>query len=173
MIVALDLETTGLDHHYDVVLEAAVIILDDDLNEIDSKNWVVWRSDSVLSGMNKWCTDTHTASGLVGEINSSSLDEASVAAEITAFLDKHDVSEHKPPLLGNSVHFDRAFLRKFAPEAHAMLSHRNIDVSSIKECLKRWNPDAIPEKVEVPHRAMADIRLSIKTLKAYRPLLEE
>lgn len=168
MIVAVDLETTGLYPETCQILEIAIIILEDDLTEIDRKEWVLSASSDVLSNMNEFCTEMHTKSGLIEQCKNSGISLSQVEQELHDFFEEHDVQKTRPPLLGNSVHFDRSFLKEHLPSVLSQLSYRNIDVSSIKECLKRWNPDLVFDKDHIPHRALADLELSLKEIAYYK-----
>ena len=64
-------------------------------------------------------------------------------------------------MCGSSVHFDRSFLAESMPTVVNHFSHRNIDVSSVKELCRRLNPELF-EKLEwattptKAHRAIDD-----------------
>src|SRR5262249_60549730 len=74
------------------------------------------------------------------------------------------------PLCGTSIATDRSFIARDMPELDAFLHYRMVDVSSIKELCRRWYPRvyfAQPAK-GLAHRALADIRESIRELRYYR-----
>jgi oligoribonuclease len=74
------------------------------------------------------------------------------------------------PLCGNSIGTDRRFLANYLPDIEEHLHYRSIDVSSIKELVRRWYPkvrQARPQKVG-NHRALDDIRDSVEELRYYR-----
>lgn len=172
MIVGMDLETTGLNFRTCQILEMAVLILDDNLEVLDEAQWVIHTSEDILNNMNEFCTDAHTKSGLVDQCLKSNIDLFQCREELLSLFRKHgiDTPDINPPLFGNTIGFDRQFLTKYFREISKMLSYRNIDVSSIKECVKRWKPDVQFEKGETPHRAMEDLHLSLKEAIYYKDL---
>jgi oligoribonuclease len=166
----MDLEMTGLDPDRDRILEIAVIVSDGSLARlIEGPELAVHQPDSVLDAMDEWNTRHHGESGLVQRVAASGLDEVAVEEQVLAFLREH-VPEGEAPLAGNSVHQDRAFLRRWMPRLHAWLHYRNVDVSTVKELARRWAPqvlaDAPPKAGN--HRALDDIRESIRELSHYR-----
>lgn len=169
-LVWMDLEMTGLDPDRDRILEIAVIVTDGDLvHAQDGPELTVHQPDSLLEAMDEWNTEHHTASGLVERVRATTLDEGEVEARVLEFL-RPLVAPGEAPLAGNSVHQDRAFLRRWMPALNAHLHYRNVDVSTLKELARRWAPDvleAAPEKAG-NHRALQDIRESIAELVHYR-----
>jgi oligoribonuclease len=167
-LIWIDLEMTGLDPERDVILEAVAVITDGDLNEIAvSDTFVVHQPESVLASMNAWCVEQHGKSGLTAACRASTRTTAEVEQALLAFTGPH-AKASEVPLCGNSVHQDRAFLRREMPKLEAFFHYRNIDVSTLKELVKRWYP-ALPkfEKAE-SHRALDDVRASIAELRYYR-----
>lgn len=169
-LVWIDLEMTGLEPERDRILEAAVIITDGQLEVVaEGPNLVVHQSDEVLAGMDDWNQRHHGASGLIKRVRASTLTEAEAEAQLLAFLEAH-VGKREAPLAGNSVHQDRRFLARYMPAFDAYLHYRIVDVSSVKELVARWNPQAYagrPNK-KGTHRALDDIRESITELAYYR-----
>ncbi|HJK95906.1 MAG TPA: oligoribonuclease [Polyangiaceae bacterium LLY-WYZ-14_1] len=169
-IVWLDMEMTGLDPEQDRILEVAVLVTDGQLRLVaEGPDLVLHQSDALLAGMDDWNRRHHSRSGLVDKVKASTLDEAAAEAEILAFLREH-CTPGKAPLAGNSIHQDRRFIRKGMPQLDTFLHYRMIDVSSIKELVKRWMPEvyqAAPGKNDV-HRALDDIRESLAELAHYR-----
>jgi len=169
-LVWMDLEMSGLDPDGDRILEIAVIVTDGKLERtVDGPELVVFQSAAVLDRMDEWNTEHHTASGLVDRVRASSLDEAAVERDVLSFLSPL-VEAGVAPLAGNSVHQDRAFLRRWMPGLHEFLHYRNVDVSTVKELARRWAPSvlaAAPAK-QGQHRALQDIRESIRELSHYR-----
>lgn len=169
-LVWIDCEMTGLDPEKDELVEIAVVITDFDLVPLDPGIDIVIRPDqSALENMGDFVRKMHTTSGLIEEIpNGKSLAEAEY--EVMEYILQYVPAEQKAPLAGNSIGTDRMFLAKFMPRLDAHLHYRNVDVSSIKELARRWFPRVYfhaPEK-NGGHRALADIRESIRELDYYR-----
>ena len=167
----MDLEMTGLDPNRHVIVEMATIITDDDLEVIaEGPSLVVHQSESALAEMDKVVVSMHTRSGLLPEITASTISLDDAVAETLGFLRAHIPEPRTVPLCGNSIGTDRRFLAAYAPSIEEYLHYRSVDVSTIKELIKRWNPallDAAPRKAE-GHRALDDIRESIAELRYYR-----
>ncbi|GLR72528.1 oligoribonuclease [Agaribacter marinus] len=168
-LVWIDMEMTGLDPDTCFVLEIASIVTDKDLNIVAQGPVIaVHQSDAILNAMDEWCTTTHGASGLTQRCKDSHYDVDTATQETIEFLEKY-VPAGKSPLCGNSIGQDRRFLVKYMPELDAYFHYRNIDVSSIKELVKRWQPDiAEGFKKKGVHLALDDIKESIEELKYYR-----
>ena len=169
-LIWMDLEMSGLDPERDRILEIAVIVTDGRLESLERGPDLVIRQDAVLlDGMDEWNTEHHGASGLTDRVRASTLDEATAEREILDWLGER-CKPGTVPLAGNSVHQDRAFLRRYMPALHDFLHYRNVDVSTIKELLRRWAPGilaAAPTK-RGQHRAMGDLEESIRELTYYR-----
>ncbi|MBT8241925.1 MAG: oligoribonuclease [Acidimicrobiia bacterium] len=171
MLVWMDLEMTGLDPAKHVIVEFATLITDDDLNIVaEGPDIVVHATDDELSRMDPVVVEMHTKSGLLEEIKSSEVSLRDAIDDTLAFLREHVPEPRTVPLCGNSIGMDRRFLSIHANEIEEYLHYRSVDVSTIKELARRWNPKAlagVPRK-ESSHRAMDDIRESIKELQHYR-----
>lgn len=168
-LVWIDCEMTGLDLEVDELVEIAIVVTDFDLRPLDPGLQIVIRPDaSALDHMNEFVTGMHEKSGLLAEIpNGVSLAEAEF--EALEYIQRF-VPEGKAPLAGNTIGTDRMFLAKYMPRIDRWLHYRNVDVSSIKELSRRWFPRAYfqaPTK-DGGHRALADIRESIRELAYYR-----
>ena len=168
--VWIDLEMTGLDPVQNHVLEIACVITTEDLNVVaESPVIVIQHTNEVLKKMDAWCTGMHTKSGLVKAVNESTVTLAQAEEIILTFV-KQYCYEKKSPLCGNSVWLDRFFMKFHMPRLYDFLHYRTIDVSTIKELIKRWYSDD-PQaqfKKNNAHRALADIHESINELKQYR-----
>lgn len=168
-LVWVDLEMTGLDPDTCTIVEIAVLITDGDLTLIaEGPSLVVHQSDEVLATMSPFVRDLHARSGLTEKIRSSTTSLAEAEELTLAFLQKH-CAPGKSPLCGNSIWKDRAFLERYMPRVVQHLHYRMIDVSTIKELVRRWYPEPFqaPKKRET-HRALDDIRESIEELQHYR-----
>jgi oligoribonuclease len=166
----IDLEMTGLDPERERIIEIAALITDGNLDLVaEGPNLAIHQPDEVLAAMDEWNTEHHGASGLTERVKASKLSEREAEDEVLAFLRQHCV-EHTAPLSGNSVHHDRAFLRRHMPRLEAFFHYRNVDVSTVKELTRRWYPQAFegaPPKHRT-HRALDDIRESLIELRYYR-----
>jgi len=168
-LIWIDMEMTGLDPDNDRIIEVAVVITDGQLNTIaESPVLVVSQSDTVLNGMDKWNQSTHGKSGLIDKVKASRLSEAEVETQMIAFLKQH-IPPRTSPMCGNSICQDRRFMARWMPQLEAYFHYRNLDVSTLKELVKRWKPEiAAGLKKEGKHEALADIYDSINELKYYR-----
>jgi oligoribonuclease len=129
---------------------------------------VVHQPDEVLAAMDSWNTGVHGKSGLIDKVKASRLDEAAVEARMLEFLAPH-VPAGASPMCGNSICQDRRFLARSMPRLEAYFHYRNLDVSTLKELVKRWKPEVAKGlKKEGKHEALADILDSIEELKYYR-----
>jgi oligoribonuclease len=167
--VWVDLEMTGLDQETCAIVEIATIVTDSDLVVIaEGPCLVIHQPDEVLAGMNSYVRELHTRSGLLDRIAASTVTLEEAARKTLAFVELH-CARGTSPLCGNSVWKDRAFLEKYMPAVIGYLHYRTIDVSTIKELVKRWYPPSYhtPKKKEI-HRALDDIRESIEELRWYR-----
>jgi oligoribonuclease len=169
-LVWIDLETTGIDDRRSAILEIASIVTAADLAVVaEGPSVVIHQPDSVLESMDPWCIKQHGASGLTAASRCSTIDLAEAERRTLAFVRSHCL-RGRAPLCGNSVGFDRRFLMHHMPQLNGYLHYRNVDVSTIKELVRRWYPGGetlVPEK-DSGHRARADIRASIAELVLYR-----
>lgn len=168
-LIWLDMEMTGLKPETDRIIEVAVIVTDSELNIIaEGPVLVIHQSDALLDGMDAWNKGTHGRSGLIEKVKASTVSEEQAEAELLTFLKKYCFA-NKAPMCGNSICQDRRFMARYMPKLEAFFHYRNLDVSTLKELCKRWQP-AIAKgfKKHQLHTAMADIRESIEELKYYR-----
>lgn len=169
-LVWIDLEMTGLDPDRHTIVEMAVLITDSDLNVIDEGlDLVIHQGPEALEAMDDFVRNMHTKSGLLPQIEASSISLADAGEQAIAYVLSH-VPAGTAPLCGNSIGMDRRFLARHLPDLDNTMHYRSIDVSSFKELCRRWYPaiyKARPGKNEV-HRALDDIRESIAELRYYR-----
>ena len=174
MLVWMDLEMTGLDHTSDVIVEIATLVTDDDLQIVaEGPDLVVHQPDDVLAGMDPFVIDMHTKSGLLDQIKASTITLEEAGLETLAFIKEHVPEARTVPLCGNSIGTDRRFLAAYLPEIEEYLHYRSVDVSSIKELVRRWYPVVLSERgwKQGAHRALDDIRESVNELQLYRELV--
>jgi oligoribonuclease len=171
MLAWMDLEMTGLDPAKDVIVEIATLLTDDDLTIVaEGPDLVVHTSEELLAAMDPFVVEMHTKSGLLDAIRSSTISLADAGAATLAFLRAHVPEPGTVPLCGNSIGTDRRFLAAYLPDIENFLHYRSVDVSSVKELVRRWYPDVRsgrPRK-QGSHRALDDIRESVEELRYYR-----
>lgn len=171
MLVWMDLEMTGLDHTSDVIVEIATLITDDELNIVaEGPDLVVQAPEAAMSAMDPFVVDMHTRSGLLTQIKESKITLEEAGEATLAFIKEHVPEPRSVPLCGNSIGTDRRFLAAYLPEIEEYLHYRSIDVSSVKELVKRWYPAVADSRPHGhgSHRALDDIRESVRELVYYR-----
>ena len=163
------MEMSGLVPDRDRILEVAVVVTDAQLNTLaEAPVYVIHQPDEVLDAMDSWNKSTHGKSGLIEKVRASTFTEAEVESRILAFL-KPLVAERTAPLAGNTVHQDRRFMARYMPAFEQYLHYRIVDVSTLKELARRWNPAAMAGFTkEGKHEALADVYESIEELRHYR-----
>lgn len=169
-LVWIDLEMTGLDPVNDKILEIATVVTDSALNIVAQGPVItVSQPHEVLEKMNEWCIKTFQKNGLYQRVIDSQITEMQAQEETLNFLRQYCL-QGKSPLCGNSVWMDRFFILHHMPDLYTFLHYRTIDVSSIKEIVKRWYPKnpALGFKKQNAHRASDDILESINELKHYK-----
>lgn len=170
-IVWIDCEMTGLDTTSDSLVEIAALVTDSELNILgEGVDIVIHAPDSALDAMVPVVRDMHASSGLTEEIRKSTVTLAEAERAVLDYVREWVPVGGSAPLAGNSIGTDRGFLARDMPELNSYLHYRMIDVSSIKELCKRWYPRIYfgqPEK-GMSHRALADIKESIRELQFYR-----
>src|SRR3954467_13419042 len=168
-LVWIDMEMSGLVPDRDRILEVAMVVTDADLNTIaEAPVDVLHQPDEVLDAMDSWNKSTHGRSGLIDKVKAATLTEAEVEGRLIEFL-KPIVPERMAPLAGNTVHQDRRFMARYMPSFDAYLHYRIVDVSTLKELAKRWNPGALAGVAkEGKHEALADVYESIEELRHSR-----
>lgn len=165
---------TGLDYENDEIIQIACFITDADLNLLDEEGFetVVHQTEDKMNAMDEWCRKTHAHSGLTAAVIASDVTPEIAAERLLAYVKKYVPERKKALLAGNTVHADRAFLRQ-PPynEVIRHLHHRIMDVSTIKEAMRRWSDDATlkksPQKKGL-HEARQDIIESIAEARFYR-----
>ncbi|GAC82202.1 oligoribonuclease [Gordonia paraffinivorans] len=170
-LVWIDCEMTGLRLESDKLIEIAALVTDGDLNILgDGVDVVIHADDEALAAMPDVVKKMHADSGLTEEVRRSTVTLAEAEKMVLDYIRKHVTTPGAVPLAGNSIATDRNFIARDMPELDAYLHYRMVDVSSIKELCRRWYPRIYfgqPEK-GLAHRALADIRESIRELRYYR-----
>ena len=163
------MEMTGLQPDADRIIEIAMLVTDPQLELVaEGPVLVVHQPDEVLEAMDTWNKSTHKKSGLIDRVRASSLSEADAERAALQFLEEH-VPANNSPMCGNSICQDRRFLARWMPRLEAHFHYRNLDVSTLKELVRRWKPELMKGFAkEGRHEALADIHESIQELKFYR-----
>ncbi|WP_189112626.1 oligoribonuclease [Pilimelia terevasa] len=171
LLVWIDCEMTGLDLRGDALIEVAALVTDPDLNVLgDGVDVVISADEAQLAGMPEVVRDMHARSGLTEEVRESTVSLRDAERMVLDYITAHVPDPRTAPLCGNSIATDRGFIARDMPTLDAHLHYRMIDVSSIKELCRRWYPRVYfgqPPK-GLAHRALADIRESIRELEYYR-----
>jgi oligoribonuclease len=171
LLVWIDCEMTGLDLGKDKLIEVAALVTDPELNILgDGVDLVIHADDAALDAMPEVVREMHAKSGLTEEVRRSVVTMAEAEEQVLAYVREFVPNPRTAPLCGNSIATDRGFLARDMPTLDSYLHYRMIDVSSIKELCRRWYPRVYfgqPAK-GLAHRALADIRESIRELEYYR-----
>ncbi|MEV0725980.1 oligoribonuclease [Micromonospora purpureochromogenes] len=171
LLVWIDCEMTGLDLAGDALIEVAALVTDPDLNVLgEGVDVVIHADEAALAAMPEIVATMHGKSGLTEEVRRSTVTLAEAEDLVLQYVTSHVKDPRTAPLCGNSIATDRGFIARDMPRLDAHLHYRMIDVSSIKELTRRWYPRVYfgqPQK-GLAHRALADIRESIRELEYYR-----
>jgi oligoribonuclease len=171
LLVWIDCEMTGLDLGKDKLIEVAALVTDPQLRILgEGVDLVIHADDAALDAMPEIVREMHAKSGLTDEVRKSTITMVEAEAAILAYIKEFVPNPRTAPLCGNSIATDRGFLARDMPTLDSYLHYRMIDVSSIKELCRRWYPRVYfgqPAK-GLAHRALADIRESIRELEYYR-----
>jgi oligoribonuclease len=168
-LIWIDLEMTGLDVERDAIIEIATIVTNIRLEIIEEGPVIaIHQPQAVLDAMDDWNRSHHGSSGLIRRVQQSTVTEEEAQARTIAFLQRH-VPPNVSPMCGNSICQDRRFLARCMPELERYFHYRNLDVSTIKELVRRWAPRiADGFRKDPAHLALEDIRDSIRELQYYR-----
>src|SRR5437773_8483092 len=168
-LVWIDMEMTGLQPDADRIIEIAMLVTDAQLNVLaEGPVIVVHQPDAVLEAMDSWNRSTHKKTGLIDRVRASRMTEADAERAALEFLGPHVLASNSP-MCGNSICQDRRFLARWMPRLEAHFHYRNLDVSTLKELVRRWKPELMKGFLkEGKHEALADILESIEELKFYR-----
>ncbi|SCE66338.1 oligoribonuclease [Micromonospora chokoriensis] len=174
LLVWIDCEMTGLDLGRDKLIEVAALVTDPELNVLgDGVDVVIHADEAALEAMPEVVQTMHAKSGLTDEVRRSAVTLAEAEDRVMEYVTSFVKDPRTAPLCGNSIATDRGFIARDMPRLDAHLHYRMIDVSSIKELCRRWYPRVYfgqPQK-GLAHRALADIRESIRELEYYRRTL--
>lgn len=168
-LIWIDLEMTGLDPLADSILEIGTLVTDKDLNLVaEGPEFAIAHPLARLQAMDEWNRTQHAKSGLWQRVLESATTLAQAEEATLAFLALH-VPAGKSPICGNSICQDRRFLARLMPRLEGYFHYRNLDVSTLKELARRWQPDVAKAfSKESKHTALADVYESIEEMKHYR-----
>ena len=168
-LIWIDLEMTGLDPQKERIIEIATVVTDSELNVLaEGPSIAINQSNELIQAMDKWNTNQHGKSGLTERVLNSTVTETQAESATLEFL-KQWVPEGMSPMCGNSIGQDRRFLVRYMPELANYFHYRNLDVSTLKELVKRWKPELMNGfNKKGSHLAMDDIHDSIAELAYYR-----
>lgn len=168
-LIWIDLEMTGLSPEQDVIIEIATVVTDSELNVLaQGPMLAIQQPEAVLAAMDEWNTRQHGGSGLSQRVLESTVGTREAEAATIQFL-RQWVPAGKSPMCGNSICQDRRFLARYMPSLESYFMYRNLDVSTLKELAKRWQPSvAAGVKKTSSHLALDDVMDSIAELQHYR-----
>ena len=168
-LIWIDLEMTGLNPDAERIIELAVVVTDPQVRiRVEGPVLAIHQSDALLNSMDAWNKATHGKSGLVDRVRASTITEELAQEQVIDFLRRY-VPKGKSPMCGNTICQDRRFLARGMPRLEAWFHYRNLDVSTLKELARRWQPDLLDGfKKQQAHTALADIHESIDELLYYR-----
>lgn len=166
-LVWMDLEMSGLDPSEHVILQAALIVTDRDLQPLESYCVDIWQPNTALLPMVPFVRAMHEKTGLLGRVAQSTVELRRAEQELLERI--CGWCPFRPVLCGNTIHSDRKFIDRYMPALAGYLHYRMIDVSSLKVLAGLWSPDALYEKPRgAQHDALFDIQQSIAELAHYR-----
>ncbi|MBW2194532.1 MAG: oligoribonuclease [Deltaproteobacteria bacterium] len=167
-LIWIDLEMSGLDPEKHVILEIAAIVTNGNLDIIaEGPNIVIHHPSQALSTIEEWSKTHHESSGLLDKVKRSPYNCRKAEGKTLEFLHRYS-KKGESPLCGNSIWQDRRFLSRYMPSLNTFFHYRNVDVSTVKELVKRWYPALAKVKKRKDHLALSDIKESIEELKFYR-----
>ena len=168
-LIWIDLEMTGLDPLQERIIEIATVVTDSELNILaEGPTIAINQSEKLLQAMDEWNTNQHGKSGLTSRVQKSTVTEAQAELATIEFL-KQWVPQGASPMCGNSIGQDRRFLVRYMPELANYFHYRNLDVSTLKELVRRWKPELMDGFTKKgSHLAMDDVYESIEELAYYR-----
>ena len=168
-LIWIDLEMTGLDPLQERIIEIATVVTDSELNILaEGPSIAINQSEKLLQAMDEWNTNQHGKSGLTSRVQKSTVTEAQAELATIEFL-KQWVPQGASPMCGNSIGQDRRFLVRYMPELANYFHYRNLDVSTLKELVRRWKPELMDGFTKKgSHLAMDDVYESIEELAYYR-----
>lgn len=171
MIIWLDLETTGLNPKKESILELGMVVTDDLLKVVAQANWCSMFGTMAANSCDEFIRKMHGANGLFAECAESDLLDEDIEQEALEFLGNLGIESGTVQMAGNSIHFDRAFLRQWMPKLEAFFHYRQIDMTTVNELARRWSPELFAARPQAKaHRALPDCYDSISLASYYQRL---
>jgi len=171
----LDLETTGLDESECSILELGIVITNRQLDVLAECSWVTFPTRMInMQNLEPFIWDMHQANGLWNELFSKDSERVPLKTAVESAIEfMRQFGAIGSPMCGNTISFDRGFVKKLAPKLNEVFHYRNLDVSSIKNMLKLFYPDHRPWKPPEykAHRAIEDLHNSIEEMSHYLDML--
>ena len=167
-ICLLDLEMTGLEPDKERIIEVACFVVEADLTPVPGAEMcmaVMPDDPGVLDTMDDWNTRTHGDSGLIRRVRENGVSIRDAEDAVMELLGEH--MSKGAIIAGNSVHHDMRFIRREMPMVADFCTFRIIDVSSIKELLRRVAPNGPRFYKRSDHTALADAKGSLDELRFY------
>lgn len=170
-IAFLDLEMTGLSPERDVIIQAALIITNKELEPLDEYVCDIWQPEEALAVMSPFVRDMHDKNGLIDRVRASRIDLREAERQLLTRISA--LCPHPAVLAGNSVWVDRMFLQKYMPAVTGFLHYRMIDVTSVRLLVDRWvgASGTFNKPSAGEHDALVDTRNCIAELRHYRAVL--
>jgi oligoribonuclease len=170
-IAFLDLEMTGLNPEHDVIIQAALIITNKELEPIDEYVCDIWQPDEALAVMSPFVRDMHEKNGLIDRVRASRIDSREAERQLLNRISA--LCPHPAVLAGNSVWVDRMFLMRYMPAVAGFFHYRMIDVTSVRLLVERWvgASGTFNKPSAGEHDALVDTKNCIAELRHYRGIL--
>lgn len=162
-LIWFDLETSGLHPTHDRILAVGCRVTTPDLTVLAEDEIVIHVPKDRLADMSPTVRAMHTKSGLLDKVRASHISQL-MAEDLIATLIRENTSTGSDRILaGNSIHFDRSFVKLHMPVVDNLLHYRHFDVSMFKT-FARVLGITMPKHGEAAHTPLADLDNSAREL---------